>query len=361
MKIELKKVTVKELTEGYKDSDEEGVVGYSGMLDIRPAFQREFVYNDKQRNAVIDTVLRGFPLNTMYWSKNGDDRYELLDGQQRTLSICQYVNGDFSVDNRYFSTHTEDIQDKILGYELMVYVCEGTESEKLEWFRIINIAGEKLTDQELRNATYTGPWLSDAKLHFSKTGCAAYGLASDYIKGSPIRQDYLETALKWISNGQIEEYMAKHQHDKNADELWFYFKDVIEWVGRYFPVKRGKLMKGQPWGDFYNKYKDTPLDKDELEAEIQKLIDDEEVGDQKGIYPYVLTREEKHLNLRQFDGKIAQRKYEEQKGVCPICKGEFKIEEMEADHIIPWHKGGKTTYENCQMLCQRCNRTKSGK
>lgn len=143
MKIELKKVTVRELTEGYKDSDEEGVVGYSGKLDIRPAFQREFVYKDKQRDAVIDTVLRGFPLNTMYWSKNGDDRYELLDGQQRTLSICQYVNGDFSFGDKFFNNLTSDIRDKILGYELMVYVCEGTESEKLEWFRIINIAGEK--------------------------------------------------------------------------------------------------------------------------------------------------------------------------------------------------------------------------
>ena len=361
MKIELKKVTVRELTEGYKDSDEEGVVGYSGRLDIRPAFQREFVYNEKQRKAVIDTVLRGFPLNTMYWSKNRDDRYELLDGQQRTLSICQYVNGDFSFGDKFFNNLTSDIREKILGYELMVYVCEGTESEKLEWFRIINIAGEKLTDQELRNATYTGPWLSAAKLHFSKNQCEASKIASDYVTGSPIRQDYLETALKWISNGQIEEYMAKHQHDKNADELWFYFKDVIEWVGRYFPVKRGKLMKGQPWGDLYNKYKDTPLDKDELEAEIQRLLENEEVENKKGIYPYVLTKEEKYLNLRQFDDKIAQRKYEEQKGVCPRCKGEFKIEEMEADHIIPWHKGGKTTYENCQMLCQHCNRTKSGK
>ena len=166
-----------------------------GKLDIRPPFQREFIYNEKERNAVIDTINKGFPLNVMYWSKNGDN-YELLDGQQRTLSFCQYVNGDFSVDFKGFNNLPKDLQDKILDYKLMIYICEGTPSEKLDWFKIINIAGEKLTDQEFRNSQYTGPWLHDAKRHFSKTGCPAYQIGEKYLNGSTIRQDYLETAIK---------------------------------------------------------------------------------------------------------------------------------------------------------------------
>ena len=237
MKIDLHQIPVRQAIAGYKDSAEEGVVAYSGKLDIRPKYQREFVYTGKQRDAVIETIKNGFPLNVMYWVKTDQGNFEVLDGQQRTISIGQYVNGDFSLNDRFFHNLTEEEQKQILDYELMIYFCEGTDKERLDWFRIINIAGEKLTDQEIRNAVYTGPWLSDAKLKFSKSNCAAYLLANDsgqLVSGSPIRQEYLETALSWINEGKIEDYMAKHQHDQNAEELWQYFQDVIALVRKTF-------------------------------------------------------------------------------------------------------------------------------
>jgi len=234
MKIDLHKITIRKAIAGYKESAKEGgVTAYEGRLNIRPKYQREFVYKEKQRNAVIETIKNSFPLNVMYWMIRDDGGYEVLDGQQRTISIGQYVTGDFSLGDRFFHNLTKEEQDKILDYELMIYFCEGTDKERLDWFRIINIAGEKLTDQEIRNAVYTGPWLSDAKLKFSKSNCAAYLLANDggqLVSGSPIRQEYLETTLSWINDGKIEDYMAKHQHDRNADELWQYFQDVIACV-----------------------------------------------------------------------------------------------------------------------------------
>src|ERR1017187_766719 len=271
MKIELKEITVRELTEGYKDHAINGVVGFGGKLDIRPPYQREFIYKDKQRDAVINTITKEFPLNVMYWSVREDGNFEVIDGQQRTISVCQYVIGDFSFKNLYFHNLQDDKQDQIMNYKLMVYLCSGTESEKLEWFKTINIAGEKLTDQELRNAVYAGSWVSDAKRYFSKPGCAAYGLGSNYMTGSPIRQDYLETAIEWINNGNIEAYMATHQHDPNASALWRYFQDVIEWVKTTFTVYR-KDMKGIEWGALYSKYKDVLYDTKKLEEQILKLI-----------------------------------------------------------------------------------------
>src|SRR5688572_21971440 len=220
---ELLRITVRELADGYEDNAEGGVVGYGGKLDIRPPYQREFIYKDKQRNAVIESVRRDFPLNVMYWAVRDDGTYEVIDGQQRTLSICQYVNGDYSIDGMYFHSLQDDQRDQILNYECMVYFCTGTPSEKLDWFSTINIAGEEHSDQELRNAVYAGPWTADAKRYFSKTGCPAYGLAGEYLKGAPIRQEFLETAIEWRSEGRIEEYMSKHQHDKNATPLWQYF------------------------------------------------------------------------------------------------------------------------------------------
>ena len=363
MKIELNKIPIHKVIAGYKDSAEEGVVAYGGKLDIRPKYQREFVYTGKQRDAVLETVKNGFPLNVMYWVKTDQGNFEVMDGQQRTISIGQYVNGDFSLGDRFFHNLTKEEQDKILNYELMIYFCEGTDKERLDWFRIINIAGEKLTDQELRNAVYTGSWLSDAKLKFSKTHCAAYLLANDggsLVNGSPIRQEYLETALSWINDGKIEDYMAKHQHNKNAEELWQYFQEVIAWVHKTF-TKYRKEMKGVEWGRLYNKYKDVAYDAKEIEGKTLKLIDDDEVQSLKGIYEYILTDEEKHLNLRQFDDKTKRKVFEKQKGKCVWCKKTFEFEGMEADHITPWHEGGKTTAQNCQMLCKDDNRKKSGK
>lgn len=364
MKIELHEIAVRDVVEGYKDNDEEGVYGLNGKLNIRPKYQREFIYKEKQRNAVINTVMKGFPLNTMYWMINEDGSFEVLDGQQRTISICQYYKDDFSIDFRYFHNLTNDEQQQFLNYKLMVYLCQGTDKERLDWFKTINIAGEKLTNQELRNAVYTGPWLTNAKRYFSKTGCAAADVGSKYLSGSAIRQDYLEKVLYWISSDQgiaIEEYMAKHQHDFQAVTLWNYFSSVIEWVKGIFPEYM-KEMKGLEWGLMYNANKDRKdLDPKKLNAKVHQLMDDEEVQNNKGVFEYLLDNDEKHLNLRAFTDKEKRRKYDEQHGICPMCKKHFELKEMEGDHIVPWHDGGKTVYSNLQMLCKHCNRTKSGK
>lgn len=368
MQIIERKVTVGEITEGYANDAENGVKGYGGKLNIRPPYQREFVYKDAQRDEVVRTVMKGLPLNVIYWCRNrqedGSEGYEVMDGQQRTISICEYVDGSFSVDDKYFANLPKDIQKKILDYPLFVYVCEGEESEKLEWFKIINIAGEKLTDQELRNAVYAGTWTADAKRYFSKTGCAASVIGRDYLTGSSIRQEYLETALKWAAGREgitIEEYMGRRQDRPNALELWNYFNNVINWIQAVFPKKR-KEMKGLPWGEFYNTHGGrTDLDAARLEENICKLVGDEEVTNKRGIYEYLLTGDERKLSLRKFDRRDALAAYERQEHKCVKCGEIFAFEEMEADHIDPWSKGGKTVPENCQMLCRRCNRRKSDK
>lgn len=361
MKIELHGITVREITEGYVDNAEEGVVGYSGRLDIRPKYQREFVYDEKKRNAVIDTIRKAFPLNVMYWVVTDQGSYEVLDGQQRTISFCQYVNGDFSIpiDGHPMAFHNlpKTLQDQILDYELTIYFCSGTDVEKLDWFRIINIAGERLTDQELRNAVYTGPWLTHAKTIFSKTHCAAYLLGNKYVSGSPIRQEYLQTAISWLSGGNVEQYMSAHQHDPNANELWSYFQAVIAWVGLTFTTYRSE-MKGVDWGSLYSTFKDGLYDTDKLEDEIKALMIDDDVTRKKGVYHYVLTRDEKHLAIRAFTPAMRRSAYERQGGICPKCNKHFEFSQMEADHITPWSKGGKTSADNCQMLCLLDNRLK---
>lgn len=371
MQIEQLNVTARELAEGYSNDAENGVVGYSKQLDIRPKYQREFVYKDKQRDEVVRTVMKGLPLNVFYWADRGegfqDDedvpRYEVMDGQQRTVSLCEYIDGSFSVDGMYFHNLTSDKQAAILKYELLVYVCSGTDSEKLEWFKIINIAGEELTDQELRNAVYAGPWTSDAKRYFSKSGCPAYTLAGSYLNGESNRQEYLETAIKWAAaaegDGGVEEYMAKRQMEPRAQELWSYFRSVIEWVESVFPKYR-REMKGLPWGIWYNDHHErTDLDPKVLEAEVNRLMADEDVTSKKGVYEYLLTRNESKLSIRQFSERDKRSAYERQGGICPYCGEEFEYEQMAGDHIVAWSKGGHTTPDNCQMLCRDCNLTKS--
>ena len=370
MEIKQIEVTVGEVCEGYSNNAEEGVVGYGERLDIRPKYQREFVYTGKQRDEVIRTVMKGLPLNVMYWCKTGDDSYEILDGQQRTISLCEYVDGSFSVDDMYFDNLPQDKREQILGYKLFVYVCDGTDSEKLDWFRIVNIAGEKLTDQELRNAVYAGSWTSSAKLYFSKTGCPASKLASGYLKGSSIRQDYLETAISWAASSEgkcmsehqhdpIRTYMSEHQHDPSAVSLWNYFRSVIDWVQAIFPKYR-KEMKGLPWGLYYNEHKDrTDLDPVELEANVSRLMADEDVNKKSGVYEYLLTGSERCLSIRAFDDRMKRAAYERQGGVCRYCGERFDLSDMHADHIKPWSKGGPTIADNCQMLCRDCNLKKS--
>ncbi len=363
MDITLHTIPIRDLVVGYENNDEEGVVGYNGQLNIRPKFQREFVYSEKQEREVINSIFKGFPLNVMYWVKNADGKFDLLDGQQRTLSICSFHEGEFFVDVegslRGFQNLTSVQKDMFLNYELQVYICEnGTDQERLDWFRIINIAGEQLTDQELLNAVYAGPWVTDAKRRFSKTGCVAFKLGEKYMSGTPIRQNYLQTVLKWMSDNHIEEYMAQHQHEPNADREWQYYQKVIAWVQSTFPNYRS-MMKGLPWGELYNKYKDKDVSASELEEEIKRLLIDDDVTNNKGIYDYVLSGDERKLNIRAFSDKMKMAAYERQQGKCVKCGQHFDLKDMEGDHITPWSEGGPTTAENCQMLCIDCNRRKS--
>lgn len=361
MKIELNNITIRDISRKFIDSQEDGVIGYDSKLNIRPAYQREFIYKSAQRLAVIETVLKGFPLNVMYWAANPDGTFEVIDGQQRTISICQFISGVFSLsDGRYFYNMTQEEQESILDYQLQIYICTGTDKDKLGWFETINIAGEKLTEQELRNAIYTGVWLADAKKHFSKSGCPAFELAEEYMIGTPIRQDYLQTVLKWVSNDHISDYMATHQHDKNASELWAYFQRVIGWTKSMFPVYR-REMKGIDWGLLYNKFRNTSYNPTDNEERIKVLMMDDDVTNKKGIYKYILDGQEKHLNIRQFSNKMKREVYERQAGICVSCQNKFEFGEMEGDHITPWHDGGTTSTDNLQMLCKACNRVKGGK
>ena len=366
VQIELRHITVGDLVSGYSDDGEGGVRGFGGELDIRPPFQREFVYGEKQRTAVIDTVMRDYPLNVMYWADRGEDafpRYEIIDGQQRTISLAQYAANDFSFTdllsrhNLFFENLPPGRQQAILDYELTVYVCSGTDSEKLDWFRTINIAGAELTAQELRNAVYSGSWVADAKRWFSRNGCAAQKLGGKYLTGKANRQEHLETAVRWISGGDIENYMGRHQHDEDADELWAHFKKVVDWVRNVFPEYR-PAMKQVDWGPLHDEHKNDVLDPDILESRVAQLVADDDVQSQPGIYRYVLAGDERHLNLRSFTTNQKQRAYEKQDGGCPRCRETFDIGQMEADHITPWSKGGRTDDANCQVLCKGCNRRK---
>ena len=374
-----KQISIADLFNGFVNNEEEGVYTYiriDGELiktDIRPPYQREFVYSDDKRNKVIETLSRNLPLGVIYLAKNSDGTMEVIDGQQRIMSICKYLNGDFSVNGiaDFLNEKTFDcelykntaIYKQIMSYNnLLAYIVEGDDDEKLDWFRTINISGEKLTEQELLNANYTGEWLSSAKRKFSKTNCVAFKKGNKLVNGSPIRQDYLETALSWISGGKenIQKYMGDHYQDENAEPLWKYFVEVIEWVEKTFTYR--KEMKGIDWGRLYREYGKTEYDVAELEEKVKALMADDDVNSKKGIYEYVLSNcskdKERHLSIRKFSDKDKRTAYERQNGICPICGKHHEIDEMEGDHIIPWSKGGKTTIDNLQMLCKKCNREK---
>ena len=358
-------ITVKELCDRYEERGPQGLDGvyaYGGRLTVRPAYQREFIYADKERDEVIRTVKKGFPINIMYWSKVGEDKYELMDGQQRTISLGRYVAlNQYSVDYLTFRNLLPDKQEEIEKYKIDVYVCEGKPTEILEWFKVINIAGKPLKPQELRNISYTGTWLTDAKLYFSKPGCLAYKVGKNYVSGAPLRQEILETALEWICDKEglkkPEEYMSIHQHDNNANALKMYYKRVIEWVEAVFPNTRPK-MKEVNWGYLYNRHKDDELDPAKLEKEIQRLILDDDVTNKAGVYEFVLSGNENALNIRAFSDSMKIAAYERQEGICPKCKKHFEYNEMHGDHHTPWSKGGHTTADNCVMLCAECNRDK---
>ena len=380
------KITIRDLVKGYKNSDEDGVYGFGGDLIIRPEFQREFVYKDAQRDAVVDSVMNGYPIGIMYWSLNKSGKYECLDGQQRTISICDYVNNRFSVKiagyPKIFSNLNEDEKESILNYEVTVYTFSGNETERLEWFKRINTQGEKLNNQELLNAVYTGTWLNDARKYFSKRGCRAIDVGKGYITGNAIEQVYLRKVLTWASDSEgikhIEDYMSKHQNDKDASGLWVYYQNVINWAKIHFSYVEKKIREKQDWGILYNKYHNKTFNPVELESEINKLIGDDEVTNHNGIIPYVLSdktpSDERYLTLRSFSDAVKRRVYNDQTDKakangtsnCPYCaektvKTIYLYTEMEGDHIVPWSKGGKTEESNLQMLCRSCNNNKRDK
>lgn len=373
MTIDKMEVTVREIVDGYINSDELGVRGYGGLLDIRPPYQREFIYNEKEEQAVITTVLNNYPLNVMYWVKRSDDAecpYEVMDGQQRTLSICEYVAGKFSYDFKNFHNQPKDIQKKILDYKLDIYVCEGEASEKLKWFETINIAGKVLNDQEINNAIFAGPFVTDAKKHFSKKNSGGARLGKDLVNGAPNRQDYLKKALEWMAAHEtrqghpqtIKGYMAAHQHDPNANNLWTYFQTVLNWAQTNFDMRKfKKIMGGLNWAELYDRFGSSTLDTVELAKRISSLMRDGDIQKQSGIIPYVLTGDEHYLDLRAFPEDIKIAVWEKQQHICPLCGREFDYELMEGDHITPWRDGGRTVIENCQMLCIECNRRKGAK
>lgn len=372
MNIELKSISIRDLVAGYSSDPDHGVFAYGGKLDIRPPYQREFRYDEKQKRAVIETIMKGFPLNIMYWSECEDGSFEMIDGQQRALSICEYYSGNFHIGDKdrpvlYFHTLKDEEQEAFLDYELTVYFCSGTDKEKLDWFRVINIAGEKLLDQELRNAVYVGPFVTDARRHFSKQGCPAFKVGSDYMSGSTVEQAYLETILKWAARKEeikddkpIDAYMALHQFDPNASKLWAYYMQIITWIRSTFPHYR-KEMKGLDWGGMYDEFGENLYKTEQLEQQIHDLMEDDEIQKKSGIYRYVLSGDLRDLSFRTFDKKQKREAYERQAGICAHCGEHFELEEMEADHIKPWKEGGTTVAENCQMLCRNCNRVKGGK
>ena len=377
MKINQMHLKIRDMIEGYyEDEATSKVTAWGGKLDVRPEYQREFVYADKQRDAVINTVLNGFPLNIMYFVDRLDGTYEVLDGQQRIISICRYAKNMFSVklpaatggyNTVNYPNLFDDQLEKFLDYELHVYVCEGTEREKLDWFQVINIAGMTLENQEILNAVLHSAWLTDAKSAFSRRNCAANKNYGKYMNGDYIRQKFLETAFRWnayyegiTGKDAIVQYMQKHRQDKNADALWKYFEDVFAWVQATFG-NYDKSMKGVEWGYLYNEHKDDNLDPVELQQRVKVLMADDEVQKKSGIYEYLLTGEKKVLNLRTFSERDKITMYNRQQGLCAICGKPFSMKEMHADHIKPWSRGGLTELSNGQMLCVNCNLAKSDK
>lgn len=384
MKIQERKIKVQELVQDYHEDDTTSrVVALGGKLDVRPEYQREYVYDGDQRDAVINTVLNGFPLNIMYFVDRLDGTYEVLDGQQRIISICRYYQNQYSVKipaatGGYNPTNYPNLPDKgetfskeaFLDYELTVYICEGTDKEKLDWFQVINIAGETLENQEILNALYHCAWLTDAKSAFSRRNCAAYKNYGKYLTGDCIRQKYLETAFGWKAAAEgftgrdaIRLYMQAHTRDQDANDLWIYFENVFKWVQKNFGKAADPSMKGVAWGLLYNEHKDDNLDPDYLQKRVKELLADKEVQKNSGIYQYLLEGEtaqaEKYLNLRQFDRDECLTRYHEQGGKCADCGKPFDFKDMHGDHRKAWSKGGKTEYANLDMLCATCNLKKN--
>ena len=379
-------ITVKDICEGfvYNELEGKGLYGLSGTLTIQPEYQRNYIYADGKKDvAVIDSVLRNYPLGLIYFNKLKDGRLEVLDGQQRITSLGRYVTGKFAIKDangmpQYFGALATDLQERILNTKLLIYECEGEESEIKEWFRTINIAGIPLNTQELRNAVYSGPFVTLCKAEFSNSQNANVQKWSAYITGAVNRQDYLERALEWVSGCKIETYMSNHRFDNNINEVKAYFNSVIDWVSGVFPEVENE-MRGLEWGRLYETYHHRAYNPKDVWEKVKELYADPYVKNRKGIFEYVLGGcvDTKLLEIRLFDDATKKSVYyrqtkeaEENKiSNCPYCaigndNNRTKIwtlKDMDADHVTAWSKGGATDISNCQMLCKSHNRAKGNK
>lgn len=385
MKTELKQYTVREVTSGFQYNEYEGrgLFGLSGKLTVQPEYQRNYIYADGQKDvAVIHSMLKGYPLGLIYFNVVDSDNLEVLDGQQRITSIGRFTTNKFAItdengNKNYFSGLSQEQQDKIMDTELLVYECAGTESEIKAWFETINIAGVPLNSQELLNAIYSGPFVTKAKEEFSNSGNANIQKWSAYIRGAVNRQDYLKTALDWVSKGDIDGYMSKCRYADNIDDLKRYFNSVIDWSSSVFPDVE-KEMCGLEWGRLYEQYHLTSYDPNKIESRVRELYADPDITKRAGIFEFVLGGETDPslLHIRAFTETDKKAKYAEQtnkakKGGfsnCPTCVTDteykhttniWKYGEMAGDHVTPWSKGGKTERDNLQMLCKHHNSMKS--
>jgi len=379
--------TVEQLCEGfyYNDLEEKGVYGLNGKLIIQPEYQRNYIYAEKNGKAeyeVIDSVMKSYPLGLLYFNRRADGMMEVLDGQQRITALGRYLTEKFSsrLDGRErkFNSLPEDKKELVLKTKLRAYICEGTESEVKAWFRIINKVGFELTEQEKRNAEYSGPFVTKARTYLANSKDSNVQKWSTYIKGDVKRQEILEEALNWVSKGEIDAYMSNHRYDDDIKELRGYFDSVISWVDSVFDYPYPE-MRGLSWGDLYERFHNNPYDHKDVSEKVKKLINDDYVQDRRGVFEYVLggCKDKKLLNVRLFDKATQRRVYDRQtdearaKGIsnCPLCaighdanhSKIWELKDMDADHVTAWSKGGSTTEDNCQMLCKTHNRAKGNR
>ncbi len=380
--------TVRDVCQGFAFSKSEGkgLFGLNGSLTIQPEYQRNYIYDKGGKDvAVIESLLKEYPIGLLYFAKVDENKYEVLDGQQRITSFGRFVNttypfavNDAAGNPRYFNSLSKDEQDKILDTKLTVYVCEGTATEIDEWFQTINIAGVPLNNQERLNASYHGTFVTLARKEFSNSQNANMNKWLTYIKGDPKRQEVLEVALDWVSDGDIKEYMSKHRNDTNIDELKNHFDSVIDWIDSVFDYT-DKEVRGLPWGEYYNKYHGNAYNKTDVTKKVNELMSDSFVHNKKGVFEYILggSAETQLLDIRVFDDSVKRTKYNQQTtdakahstSNCPLCSvGHsanvskiWKYEEMDADHVDAWSRGGATDISNCQMLCKTHNRAKGNK
>ena len=379
-------ITIRDVCNGfvYNELEGKGLYGLAGKLTVQPEYQRNYIYADGKKDvAVVESILKGYPIGLIYFNQIAPEKYEILDGQQRVTSFGRFVTGKFAIKDQngmeqYFTGLPKEQQDKILNTTLLIYVCEGTEFEIKEWFKTINIAGVPLNDQELLNAIYSGPFTTLAKAEFSNSQNSNIQKWSAYISGTVNRQDFLHTALDWVSEGNIDGYMSAHRKDDNINELKTYFNSVIDWISTTF-IDVEREMCGLDWGRLYREYHKNPYDPNKLHDEIVRLYSDPYVKSRRGIFEYVLggSQDTRLLDVRVFDEAIKRRVYDKQTekaklaGVsnCPHCAmGHeanktriYRLDEMDADHVSAWSKGGATSEENCEMLCKTHNRAKGNR